>query len=356
VESRVAGLTSVAQQLALKTVQESPYNAETPLSALAHVPTPAQLFYVRSNFAIPRLSLADWRLTVAGAVTTPRTFSFDELERFPRHDALVLLECAGNGRRRMVPVPSGVGWDLGAVSCAVFRGIRLSDVLAACNPSDKAVEVLFVGADVGEVSPGRVIAFERSLPIERALDPAVLLASEMNGAPLTPEHGYPMRVLVPRWYAVSSVKWITEIRVLEQPFTGHFQTERYVYLGDASVPDGTPVREMRVRALIAQPEDSATVSRGDVVVRGIAWSGAGRIAMVEVSTDNGTSWQAGSLTEPRTQGAPVLWSFVWKATPGVYTILARATDAAGNTQPLDSVYNNLGYGNNLVQRIRVTVY
>jgi DMSO/TMAO reductase YedYZ molybdopterin-dependent catalytic subunit len=214
---------------------------------------------------------------------------------------------------------------------------------------------LFVGADSGEVSPGRVVAFERSLPMERALDPTVLLASEMNGAPLTPEHGYPMRVLVPRWYAVSSVKWITEIRVLEEPFTGHFQSERYVYIGDAAAADGTPVREMRVRALIAQPPDAASVPHGDVVVRGIAWSGAGRIARVEVSTDSGASWQPAALTEPRAQGAPVLWSFAWKATPGSYTVMARATDSAGNAQPLDGVYNTLGYGNNLVQRIRVIV-
>ena len=348
-------MSVVSRQVALKTVQDSPYNAEAPLSALAHVPTPTQLFYVRSNFAVPHLSLANWRLAVTGAVAAPRTFSFDELERFQHHDALVLLECAGNGRRRMVPVPSGVGWDLGAVGCAVFRGIRLSEVLAACNPSDKAVEVLFVGADTGEVSPGRVVAFERSLPLDRALDPTVLLASEMNGAPLTPEHGYPMRVLVPRWYAVSSVKWITEIRVLEEPFTGHFQTERYVYFDDASFADGTPVREMRVRALIAQPEDGSTISRGETVVRGIAWSGAGRIATVEVSTDGGTSWQSAALTEPRAHGAPVLWSFVWNARPGAHNVLARATDTAGNVQPLESVYNRLGYGNNLVQRIRVTV-
>ena len=342
-------------QLALKPVQEKPFNAETPLSVLANIPTPSQLFYVRSNFDIPRIDVSSWRLAITGAVARPRTFGFDELQRFARCESLVLLECAGNGRRRMVPVPSGVAWDLGAVSCAVFRGIRLADVLRECGVLDSALEALLVGADAGEVSPGRVVAFERSLPIERALDPTVLLASEMNGAPLTPEHGYPMRVLVPRWYAVSSVKWITEIRVLDEPFTGHFQTERYVYLDDPAITDGTPVRALRVRALIAEPADSATLQAGEHVIRGLAWSGETRVTSVDVSTDRGASWQPARLTEPRVPAAPVLWSYLWSATMGSHTLLARATDAAGNVQPMNGAFNRLGYGNNLIHAVQVTV-
>lgn len=343
------------EALALKPVQLEPYNAESPLAALTEVPTPTELFYIRSNFAIPRLDKATWTLRVSGAVSNPREFTFDELMSFARADALVLLECAGNGRSRMVPVPSGVAWDVGAVSTAHFGGVRLADVLRACGVRDDAFEVVFRGADAGEVEPGRVVAFERSLPIDMALEPSVLLADEMNGAALTAEHGFPLRVLVPRWYAVASVKWLLEIRVSDAPFTGHFQTERYVYVQDPIVPDETPVREMRVRALIAAPADGAALESGLHRIQGIAWSGAGAIASVEVSTDGGTSWRGAALGAPASTTAPTPWSIDWQAGAGRHTVIARATDAAGNTQPLTPISNKLGYGNNIAHALTVEV-
>jgi DMSO/TMAO reductase YedYZ molybdopterin-dependent catalytic subunit len=267
----------------------------------------------------------------------------------------VLLECAGNGRKRMVPVPSGVAWDVGAVSCAHFTGIALADVLLACGASQDAVEVLFVGADRGEVSAGRTVAFERSVPIEKAHDRSVLLADEMNGQPLTREHGYPLRLLVPQWYAVSSVKWLTEIRVLTEPFSGHFQTERYVYVDDPIAAPNDPVRAMRVRALIASPLDATVLHGTQHSIKGIAWSGAAPVARVEVSTDGGVTWHDAACSQPLAATAPVAWEYEWHAAPGRFRILARASDAAGNTQPLEPLYNRLGYGNNVVHAVGVTV-
>ncbi|MGQ0815374.1 MAG: sulfite oxidase [Gemmatimonadota bacterium] len=340
----------------LRTVQERPYNAEAPLPILTQIPTPTQLFYVRSSFDIPDIDIATWRLRVTGAVAREREFTFDEIAiQFDSVEALVLLECAGNGRRRMVPVPSGVAWDLGAVSCAVFRGIALADLLAACGVAANAVELLFVGADRGELSAGRVVAFERSLPIAKARDRGVLLANQMNGQPLRREHGYPLRVVVPGWYAVSSVKWLTELRVLTEPFRGHFQTEKYIYVDDPIAQQHEPVRETRVRAIIAQPSDGDSVNAGMVRVQGIAWSGVASIAMVEVSCDDGESWHEAELTVPNDANAPTVWSHGWQAAPGEYAILARATDAAGNMQPTAPIYNRLGYGNNVVHAIKVNV-
>lgn len=343
------------QPLALRTVQERPFNAEAPLGALMQIPTPTQLFYVRSNFDIPAIDASQWRLRVTGAVREEREFSAADLDAFVRSEALVLLECAGNGRRRMVPVPSGVAWDVGAVSCAIFEGVPLAAVLEQCGVSEHAVEVLFTGADHGDVEPGRHISFQRSLPIAKARERSVLLASRMNGEPLTREHGYPLRLLVPGWYAVSSVKWLLEIRVLEQPFEGHFQTERYVYIDDPIAQPNEPVRETRVRALIAQPIDQAELTRGVEVMRGIAWSGSAPIEKVEVSTDSGVSWQRAELGSAEHPAAPVPWTYKWDAEPGEHQLLVRATDRAGNTQPMESLYNRLGYGNNVVHAVSVRV-
>lgn len=342
--------------LSLKTVQQQPFNAEAPLEALAVIPTPTHLFYVRSNFDIPQLDLATWRLRITGAVNHEREFTIAELSQFEPAGAMVLLECAGNGRRRMVPVPSGVAWDLGAVSCAPFSGVSLASVLLACGVAGTAVEVRFTGADSGEVEPGRTVSFEKSVPIATAMSGEVMLASTMNGAPLTPEHGFPLRVLVPRWYAVSSVKWLTEICVLEQPFTGHFQTERYIYMQDANEPDNAAVREMRVRAVIAQPADGDILTSGFHYIRGIAWSGAAAIAAVNVSTDDGVSWHEAELGEALGATAPTPWSYGWNAVPGAHTIMARAMDAAGNEQPREPLFNKLGYGNNIVQTLEVQVH
>lgn len=333
--------------------EAQPFNAEAPLTALAQVPTPTPLFYVRCNFDIPTLDRDSWQMQIHGAVRRPLAVNWEMLQQQPRARALVLLECAGNGRRRMVPTPEGVAWDFGAAGVAVFEGVPLKYLLHQAGIAPGAIEVLFRGADAGSIKGGRVIHFERSLPLQDALADDVLIADTMNGAPLTPEHGYPVRLVVPRWYAVASVKWLTDIVLLEQPFEGHFQTEKYRYFDDPLAEQGSPVRELRVRSLITSHQDGDVVPCAPVLISGIAWSGAAPVTQVEVSVDGGATWQDAELKQHEWPG-PSTFTFSWLPGAGDHSICCRARDAAGNVQPMTSVHNKLGYGNNVVQTIRLS--
>jgi DMSO/TMAO reductase YedYZ molybdopterin-dependent catalytic subunit len=332
-------------------------NEEAPLRALAEPLTPTADFYQRTNFLVPQIDRATWTLAVHGDVRQPLLLAWDELRGMPARTLTVTLECAGNGRTRMTPLPPGHPWDLGAVSTARFTGVPLRDVLERAGIGGGAVEVAFAGADAGTTETGRFARFERSLPLDAALDPDVLLAWEMNGEPLPPRHGHPLRLVVPGWYGVASVKWLTEIRVLDTPFDGFFQRERYVYRGEAGMADGTPVTRMRVRALVAQPAEGDRLPNAVAAdVRGTAWSGEAPVRRVEVSFDGGATWGDARLGRAESPYAAVPWSVAWTpARPGRYELLARATDEAGNVQPLDPVWNELGYGNNVVHRVNLEV-
>lgn len=338
-------------------VTERPFNAESPLSVLAAATTSTEQFFVRSNFDLPEIDPQKFRLTIGGSVRNPLALSLSDLRALPRHQLAVTFECAGNGRKYMRPLPEGVSWNLGAVSTAHFAGVRLCELLQRAEVHEKVREILFVGADGGAIEPGREIRFERSIPLDRALHPDTLLAMEMNGAPLTPSHGFPLRLVVPGWYGVASVKWLAEIRAIEQPFAGHFQAEKYIYVGEPGVPENAPVREMRVRSLIAEPPDGARCPVGRTVeLAGTAWSGSGRIASIEVSTDGGASWLAARPLPGAGEYAAVPWRFSWRPTHAAkYTVMCRATDAAGNVQPLTPPWNRLGYGNNAVHAITVII-
>jgi DMSO/TMAO reductase YedYZ molybdopterin-dependent catalytic subunit len=336
-----------------------PLNIEAPLHALVEPITPTDHFYQRTNFLIPEIDAAAWSLSIGGDVRNPLTLTLDDIQALPARTVTMTMECAGNGRVRLVPLPPGHPWDLGAVSTGTFTGVPLRDVLQRAGVGDRALEVMFVGADAGEVDPDRTVRFERSLPLERAMDPDVLLAWEMNGEPLRPPHGYPLRLVVPGWYGVASVKWLTEIRLIDTPLDAHFQTERYIYLNEPGLADGTPVTAMRVRALIVQPaEDEALSAGAATTVRGTAWSGEAPVTRVEVSVDGGSTWLDADLGTATAASpyAAVPWSFAWTpAHAGRHLLLARASDAAGNVQPLEQVWNELGYGNNAVQRLEVNV-
>ena len=337
----------------LVVVSERPFNAEAPLSALAAPITPVEQFFVRSNFDVPTIDAAAWRLSVEGAVATKRSFALAELQGLPVREIAVTLECAGNARRRMQPVPAGTPWDLGAVSTAVFSGVALRDTLELCALRADTVELVFTGADHGAID-GHDVHFARSLPRAAALHEDTLLAWAMNGAPLTPAHGYPLRLLVPGWYGVASVKWLTHISAVTEPFAGHFQAERYIYQRDALVSDGTPVTRMHVRALIA--DVAASSSSGTVRISGAAWSGHGAITRVELSFDGGASWSDVVLAAPASPYAAVTWSYEQRPLgDGELDIIVRATDASGETQPLEPRWNELGYGNNVAQRVRVSL-
>ena len=339
--------------LALRIVTGEPLNAETPLPALLETETPAGLVFVRSHFALPRAD-RDRRLEVRGAVGSPLSIPVHEIRSLPARTVHVTLECAGNGRTSMRPVPAGTPWGHGALSAVRVTGTPLHHVLDRTRVSATAVEALFVGADRGEVAPGRIEPFARSLPIEAALDPETLLVWEMGGEPLSHDHGHPLRLVVPGWYGVASVKWLQEVQILERPFEGFFQRDHYVFSGDKGTPEGEPVRRIRTRSLILDPVDGATVRRGAIEVRGAAWTGLGEIERVEVRA-GGADWSVVDLERAPSRYGMCRWRFVWNAdAPGRHALACRATDSSGRTQP-ETRWNRLGYGNDAPHTITVEV-
>jgi DMSO/TMAO reductase YedYZ molybdopterin-dependent catalytic subunit len=256
----------------------------------------------------------------------------------------------------MDPLPGGTPWDYNAVSVVEYRGTALAGVLQEAGPGGNAVEIVFTGADRGSTAAGGEEQFARSLPIEVAMNPDTLLAWEMNGQPLSPNHGYPLRLVVPGWYGMASVKWLKRIEVADLPFMGFFQGTQYLYRDEAGTPDGEPVRHIRLRSLIAQPEDSAEIRGADVELAGVAWSGGEAVTRVELSFDGGASWNPAELDGARTDYAMRQWKYKWVPDgPGNYLITVRATDANGASQPTEQVWNRLGYGNNGAHSIRVAV-
>jgi DMSO/TMAO reductase YedYZ molybdopterin-dependent catalytic subunit len=267
----------------------------------------------------------------------------------PSATAVVTLECAGNGRSRLEPPVSGEQWGVGAVSTAEWTGVPLTEVLERAGVRATAQEVVFRGADRGGVEgrEGRV-RFERSLPVDYVRSAGALLAHVMNGEELPVHHGYPVRLVVPGWYAVASVKWLTEIALIDRPFDGHFQIDRYHI-------DGEPVTLQEVRSLIIEPRPGDAVEVGDIVIRGVAWSGAAPIARVDVRIDD-RPWQLATLIGERRRHSWQWWELLARCeTSGDITVRAKATDLAGRTQPDQPRWNPLGYGNNVIHEVRVNV-
>ncbi|MEJ2540922.1 MAG: sulfite oxidase [Gemmatimonadota bacterium] len=335
----------------LSIVTHRPLNAEPPLTALDPGTTPLDAFYVRSNFPAPELDAASWRLRLHGRVRKPATLSLDDLRTFPEVTRRVTLECAGNGRKGVEPIPPGTPWGLGAAGTGDFTGVRLRDVLTAAGVADDAVACVFTGADAGEVEDGSRVRFQRSLPLEEALDDGPLLAWAMNGEPLTRDHGHPVRLVVPRWYAVASVKWLVGVEVADRPFEGWFQTDRYMYRREGHA---SPVTTMRVRSLLTSHADGARVPAGVVRIGGIAWSGEAPIARVELQVDDGP-WTSARLTGSSEPGLAVGWEWDGTLAPGTRRLGVRAVDGRGRGQPERSAWNELGYGNNGIHRIRLAV-
>jgi len=333
----------------LDVVRVHPLCAETPVPQLQHAVTPAESVYVRSNFETPAAH-DGWTLEVRGAVGQPLTLSLGDLTSLPQHTVLVTMECAGNWRLGMSPVPEGEPWKYGAVSTTRWSGVPLSVLLAQASASGDAIEVLAIGADAGPRSDAEgIVRFERALPMDVALHPDTLVATHMDGVPLTPEHGAPVRLIVPGWYGMASVKWLAALDVRTSPFTGYFQTKRYVYHTDAGT---TPVSRALVKSMIVSPApDSACGAKTEV--RGWAWSGHGAITRVQVAV-NGT-WQEATLGEAESAYAWTPFTLAMALPAGQVELRSRATDASGATQPDAITWNSLGYGNNAVRAIHVVV-
>jgi sulfite oxidase len=334
---------------------------ETPVEYFNTWLTPVPHFFVRNHMYEPvQLDAPDWRLSIGGEVEKPVTLSLAELSKLESHSVVNTLECAGNGRSLHRPQVPGIQWGKGAVSTARFSGPRLRDILHRAGVKPTGKHVMFRGLD--EV-PGKVPPFIRSIPTEKALDADTLIATHMNGSPLTKHHGFPARALVPGWIGAASCKWITEIKLLDAEFVGNFMSPGYrlpnqpVKPGDAVKPEEThPLTALNVKSVIAGPIDGTTTKPGKLAVHGAAWAGEADITKVEISTDNGTTWNPAKLGHDQAHYAWRLWSYDWKAgKPGDYSILSRATDSQGRTQPSTPAWNPSGYLYNAVDQVKIHV-
>jgi DMSO/TMAO reductase YedYZ molybdopterin-dependent catalytic subunit len=336
-----------------------PLNCEVPISALiGGTATPSAHFYVRNHFQTPLIDASTWRLRVSGLVDRPLSLTLRDLKKMRSQTMVVTLECAGNGRSRFHPPVDGVPWDLGAVSAAEWTGVLLVDVLDRAGIKKEAQELVFRGADAGTVNARTdPIHFARSLQLDDARESQALLAYAVNSGPIPPQHGYPLRLIVPGWYGMTWVKWLAAIDVIPGPFTGHFQTDAYLYEWKRN---GEAVREpvtlQKVRSLITEPAANQRVERSsELPVRGVAWSGTAPVARVEVRV-GGAPWQEADLVGQWNGRGWQAWELMTRIDrPGTVTIRARATDRAGRTQPEEPDWNRFGYGNNAIHEVRVDV-
>ena len=330
-----------------------------PLEMLRHDVTPAGLHYLLIHFDVPYTDGAGWQVEVGGHVREPLTLDLNTIRALPAVTHRVVMECAGNGRARLEPRPLSQPWLEGAVGNAEWTGTPLAAVLERAGVEDGAVEVVLTGADRG-VQDDVEHDYERSLPLDEAMRPEVLLAYEMNGEPLLPQHGFPIRVIVPGWYGMTSVKWLKRITVVTEPFDGYQQAIAYRFTTSEDDP-GRPVTRMRPRSLMVPPGIPNFFTRerrleaGPCRLHGRAWSGRGAIERVEVTTDGGATWGDAQLEASAGPHAWTAWSFEWNATPGSYELCSRATDATGTAQPLEPDWNLHGVENNGVQRVPVVV-
>jgi DMSO/TMAO reductase YedYZ molybdopterin-dependent catalytic subunit len=343
--------------LTAEELQLATRNRGMPLEALEYDLTPSGLHYLLIHFDIPRIDETTWRLRIGGLARRPVDLSLDDIRALPSQTIPVTLECAGNGRARLSPRPLSQPWLVEAVSTAEWTGTPLAGVLERAGLADDAAEIVFTGADRG-VQGGVEHDYARSLSVADALQPEVLLVYEMNGRPLEPQHGFPLRLIVPGWYGMTSVKWLTNIEAVTQPFMGFQQADAYHYRQSPDEP-GEAVSRIRPRALMVPPgiPDFFTrrrlVEGGPHILTGRAWSGQAPITGVEVGVDG--SWLRAELATPMGQFAWRGWSSTWNAAPGEHELSCRATDETGTVQPTEQPWNYQGMGNNLVQIVPVTV-
>jgi DMSO/TMAO reductase YedYZ molybdopterin-dependent catalytic subunit len=321
---------------------EDPLNLEMPFEKLDGFITPTESFYVRTHFPIPKIDQKNWRLRLEGEVERPFELSYAALLKLESRTMPVTLECAGNNRNFLEPKVKGVQWGLGAVGTAEWTGVPLSTLLDRAGIKTSAREVILEGADSGALedpkSPAGDLKFARSVPLGKARDD-VFLAYKMNGMELPPQHGFPLRAIVPGWYAMASIKWLQRIIVTDKPFNGYFQTLDYAFWkrrGDLA--ELVPLREMQIKAEIARPFEGEIVpANSNIRVQGAAWTSDGEITTVEVSSDGGSTWKEANLIGEGRPNAWRLWEFKWRtpAESGKRILIARATDSNGRTQPVE---------------------
>ena len=331
-------------------------NRGMPLEALVHDVTPTGLHYLLIHFDIPSAP-SGWRLQLLGCMTKPQELTLDELKSMPSRTLRVTLECAGNGRGQLSPRYPSVPWLEEGVSTAEWTGVPLARLLERAGLRSDAQDVVFRGADRG-FDRGVEHEFARSLAPELARGEEVLLAYAMNGAALPPQHGAPLRLVVPRWYGMASVKWLCAIEAIDRKFDGLQQASGY-HFRDAAGGKGAPCTRMRVNSLMVPPgipdfyTRNRVVAAGAIPISGRAWSGAGHIDRVELAVDG--VWRDAVVERRQFEHAWQAWHAAWEARPGEHELACRATDCTGERQPLEPPWDASGFGNNGVQRIHVAV-
>ena len=345
------GISSDELQLAAR-------NHGMPLESLQWDITPPGLHYLLIHYDIPAIDPGTFELVIDGLVDKSLSLDLDALRSRPQISAVVTLECAGNGRAQLLPRPVSQPWLTEAVGTARWTGTPLSSLMREVGVADGAVDVIFTGADHG-IERGHEQDYQRALPVAEAMGDGVMLAYEMNGAPLPPQHGAPLRLIVPGWYGMAHVKWLRRITVVAEPFDG-FQMRAYRFRDSPDDP-GIPLTRIEPRALLIPPGFPDFMSRrrvvrsGDVLIEGRAWSGWAEVTAVQITIDGGDTWESADL-DPRLHSYGwARWSWTWKAEPGSYLLSARATDASGRTQPLGQRWSRGGFANNTIQKVPVAV-
>jgi sulfane dehydrogenase subunit SoxC len=356
--SSPARVASPEEGISRDELQLAARNHGMPLESLHWDITPPGLHYLLIHYDIPAIDPTSFELVVDGLVATPLSLDLDAIRGRPQVSAAVTLECAGNGRARLLPRPVSQPWLTEAVGTARWGGTPLSGLLREAGIAGKAVDVVFTGADHG-IERGLEQDYQRALPVAEAMRGDVLLAYEMNGAPLPPQHGAPLRLVVPGWYGMAHVKWLRKITVVAEPFDG-FQMRAY-RLRDTPDEPGVPLTRIEPRALLVPPGFPDFMSRrrvvksGPVRIEGRAWSGWAPVSMVEVSIDGGDTWEPADLEPAQAPDCWARWTWTWLSELGSYVLSCRATDASGRTQPLGQRWSRGGFANNTIQRVPVTV-
>ncbi len=340
---------------------DRPEDLETPVGYFDSWITPVDAFFVRQHIPRPApIDTATYRLTVNGLVSKPLELTFADLEKLPQRAVPATIECTGNGRGFFTPKVPGVQWKRGAIGTAEWAGPAVADVLKLAGVSSQAGFLESDGADTGVA---KTPDFIRAIPMKKALHPATILALKMNGQPIPDIHGFPVRLIVPGWDGTSSVKWLIRLSATAERNNGFFMNPAYRFPKYAVAP-GSPanaaelevIESMPVKSSITAPEDGSKVALGPLAIRGFAWAGEQSIERVEVSTDGGSRWHDAQLSSPKLPFAWRLFHFEWRpAERGYYTILSRATDSAGNVQPMVATWNPSGYLWNAIDRVGVTV-
>jgi DMSO/TMAO reductase YedYZ molybdopterin-dependent catalytic subunit len=333
-------------------------NHGMPLESLRWDITPPGLHYLLIHYDIPAIDPDTFELVIDGLVDKSLSLDLDALRSRPQISSVVTLECAGNGRAQLLPRPVSQPWLTEAVGTARWTGTPLSSLLHEAGVADGAVDVIFTGADHG-IERGHEQDYQRALPLAEAMGDGVMLAYEMNGALLPPQHGAPLRLIVPGWYGMAHVKWLRRITVVAEPFDG-FQMRAY-RLRDSPDDPGIPLTRMEPRALLIPPGYPDFMSRrrfvrsGEVLIEGRAWSGWGEVTAVQISVDGGDMWEFVDLDPGLDSYGWARWSWTWRAEPGSYLLSARASDASGRTQPLGQRWSRGGFANNTIQKVPVAV-